>query len=465
MLRLIPALVAILLALPSALLAADKAKPNVIFIYVDDLGYGDLGCFGQKTVQTPNLDQMAKDGMKLTSFYAGCTVCRPSRLVLWTGRHLGHQPIDDNKPYTLKKTDHTLAELMKKQGYATGGVGKWANGEPGSGGEPIYHGFDFWCGYLDQSRAHNYYPLYLWRCEGEQMEKLPLKGNVEMGDKPPKSRVATPDGRVTYSHDVMTKEAFDFIRRNKDNPFLLHIHWTIPHANNEGGRLTGNGMEVPSYGQYAKEDWPDTEKGFAAMVTYMDNSVGQLRELLDELKLTDNTLICFASDNGPHNEGGHDVHFFDSNGPLRGFKRSVYEGGIRVPFIAVWPGKIKPGTESGITFNAYDVMATYADLTKAKNIPLNDGISFLPVLLDEKHPVVVDNKKPDARDRISYTSFGKWEACRLRQFKAVRKAADAPVELYDLSKDIGEEHDIAKENREIVQMMKQFMDEARNPNR
>ncbi|GAA4430576.1 arylsulfatase [Bremerella cremea] len=458
--RLLTKIVALLLfALPMSAFAAEPTKPNVVFIYVDDLGYGDLGCFGQKQVRTPNLDQMAKDGVRLTSFYAGCTVCRPSRLVLWTGKHLGHQPINDNKPYTLQQSDFTLAKLMKQQGYVTGGVGKWALGEPGSGGEPIYHGFDFWCGYLDQGNAHNYYPTYLWRCEGDKIEKLPLKGNVEMGDKLPDSRVAKLDDRKTYSHDVMTKEAFDFIRRNQENPFLLHLHWTIPHANNEGGRVTGNGMEVPTYGQYADKDWPDTEKGFAAMVTYMDNSVGELRSLLKELNLEDNTLICFASDNGPHNEGGHDVHYFDSNGPLRGFKRSVYEGGIRVPFIAVWPGKISAGTENGTTYNAYDVMATYADLTEAKEVPLNDGLSFLPALLG-KNEIKPGLRRPD--QRISYTSWNTWEACRLDQFKAVRKNANSPVELYDLSQDLGEEHNIAKEKPEIVEIMTNFLKEAKS---
>lgn len=452
------ALAVCLTSLPASLWAAETEKPNVVFIYADDLGYGDVGCFGQKRIQTPHLDQMAKDGVKLTSFYAGCTVCRPSRLVLWTGKHLGHQPINDNKPYTMQPSDFTLAELMKQQGYATGGVGKWALGTPGSGGEPIYHGFDFWCGYLDQSNAHNYYPTYLWKCEGDQCKKIPLEGNVLMGDENPKDRVAKLDARVTYSHDVMTKEAFDFIRRNKDNPFLLHLHWTLPHTNNQGGRVTGNGSEVPSYGRYKDKDWPEPEKGFAAMVTYLDSSVGQLRALLNELDLEEKTLICFTSDNGPHNEGGHKVDFFDSNGPLRGFKRSVYEGGIRVPFIAVWPGQIPAGTESGTTFNAYDVMATYADLTGTTDLPQNDGLSFLPLLLGKKE-IKPGLRLPD--QRISYSSFNTWEATRLGKFKAVRKAPDQPCQLYDLDADIGETNDIAKDQPEIVEIMTNFMAEAK----
>lgn len=450
---LVLALTACLALIPAAVFAAEADKPNVIFIYADDLGYGDLGCFGQKTIQTPNLDQMASDGMKLTSFYAGCTVCRPSRLVLWTGKHLGHQPINDNKPYTMQSSDFTLAELMKQQGYTTGGVGKWAMGTPGSGGEPIYHGFDFWCGYLDQSEAHNYFPTHLWRCEGDKCEKLPLEGNVLMGDKKPENRVAKLDARKTYSHDVMTKEAFDFIRRNQDKPFLLHLHWTLPHANNEGGRVTGNGSEVPNYGQYKDKDWPDVEKGFAQMVTYLDGSVGQLRELLKELDLEENTLVVFTSDNGPHNEGGHNVNYFNSNGPLKGFKRSVYEGGIREPFVAVWPGKIPAGTESATTFNAYDVLATYAELTGAKDVPKNDGISFLPTLLGKQDS--------EASERTSYSSFNKWEAARFKEFKGVRSGPNQPLELYDLSVDIGEEHDIAKDNPEMAKKLADFIDNAK----
>lgn len=462
--RLCLLLAGLLLLVPSVAQAADAAKPNVIFIYVDDLGYGDLGSFGQKKIATPKLDEMASDGIKLTSFYAGCTVCRPSRLVLWTGRHLGHQPINDNKPYTMKPSDHTIAELMKEQGYTTGGVGKWAMGTPGSGGEPIYHGFDFWCGYLDQGNAHNYYPPHIWRCEGDKVEKLPLEGNVLIEDDPnARGRVSKLDARKTYSYDVMTREAFGFVRRNKDKPFLLHIHWTIPHANNEGGRVTGNGSEVPSYGQYADKDWPGPEKGFAAMVTHMDSDVGKLRDLLKELKIEDDTLLIFTSDNGPHQEGGHKVDFFDSNGPLRGFKRTVYEGGIRVPFIAVWPGQIPPGTESGVTFNAYDVMATYADLTQAKQVPLNDGLSFLPTLLNKQQKVVVDNRKPDPKQRISYSSFAKMEAARQGPFKAVRKAPNQPIELYNLNDDIGETTDIAKNNPTIVHMLGNFMKEAKRP--
>ncbi len=320
---------------PTAIAESD-GKPNLIYIMADDLGYGDLGCFGQKVIQTPSLDKLAAEGLKLTSYYAGDTVCRPSRLVLWTGKHSGHTPIDSNANYVFKPADVTVAELLKKAGYATGGVGKWAMGGPGSTGQPAKNGFDFWMGYLDQSEAHNYYPTHLWR----NGEKFPLKGNV-IGDDP-NGRGRVSSKRVTYSHDVMTDQMLEFIREHQAGPFLMHVHWTIPHANNEGGRAVKNGMEVPDYGIYADRDWPDVEKGQAAMITRMDKDVGRLIALLRELKIDQNTLVFFTSDNGPHNEGGHKHEYFDANGPLRGFKRDLYEGGIRTRQSHGGPEKSSP---------------------------------------------------------------------------------------------------------------------------
>ena len=448
---------ALVVAIISSLMAGQvwaerPEKPNVIYIMADDLGYGDLGCFGQQQIATPRLDQMAKDGMRLTSFYAGNTVCRPSRLVLWTGLHSGHQPINDNQPYTFSGEEFTLAELMKQQGYVTGGVGKWAMGTPGSGGEPIYHGFDFWCGYLDQGDAHNYFPTHIFRCEGDRIEKLPLVGNQLLEDPRAKGRVAHLGHRETWSHEVMTAEAFDFIRRNKEKPFLLHIHWTIPHANNEGGRFTGDGQEIPDYGKYSGKDWPNPEKGFAAMITRMDSDVGKLRDLLKELDLEEKTLIVFTSDNGPHQEGGHKHAFFNSNGPLKGFKRTVYEGGIRVPTSVCWPGQTPAGGASDVPFTAYDVMATYCELTGAKECPETDGISFLPTILGKD--------QPQAQSRAIFTSFGKMTGARLGKWKAVRMGPNKKVELYDLSQDIGEENDVASENPEMVGKLVKFMEEA-----
>ncbi len=436
----------------ASIATAEAAKPNVIFIMVDDLGYGDLGCFGQGRIQTPKLDSLAAQGMRFTNFYAGCTVCRPSRLVLWTGQHTGHTAIDSNARYVFKPEDVTVAELMKKAGYATGGVGKWAMGGPGSGGEPIRHGFDFWFGYLDQSEAHNYYPTHLFRCADGQVERVPLEGNVLMDDPAARGRVAKPDHRVTYSHDVMTEAAFDFVHRHKDRPFLLHIHWTIPHANNEGGRVAGDGMEVPDYGIYADKPWPNTEKGHAAMITRMDSDVGRLVDLLGELGIDRNTLVLFTSDNGPHNEGGHRHEYFDSNGPLRGFKRDLYEGGIRVPTIAWWPGTVPAGTEIAEPLAFYDFLPTACKLAGIDAPANTDGVSFVSTLMGKPGD--------QAHHDFLYWKYGKKEAVRAGEWKAVRLGPDRPLELYDLSRDLGETRDLAGEHPDVVARLEAAMRQA-----
>ncbi|MEM7475789.1 MAG: arylsulfatase [Planctomycetota bacterium] len=425
-------------------LAAQDRKPNLIYIMVDDLGYGDLGCFGQEVIQTPNLDKLANEGMKLTSYYACCTVCRPSRLGLWTGMHMGHTAIDSNSSYVFTPEDVTVAELLQNVGYTTGGVGKWAMGGPETAGNPNSNGFDFWMGYLDQGEAHNYYPERLYR----NNEVFPMEGNV-IGDYPNgRGRVASK--RVTYSHDVMTEQMTDFVRASKSQPFLLHVHWTIPHANNEGGRVLGNGMEVPDYGIYADKDWPDVEKGQAAMITRMDRDVGRLVELLRTLELAENTLIVFTSDNGPHSEGGHKHEYFDANGPLRGYKRDLYEGGIRAPTIAWWPGKIKPGSTSDEPLAGYDWLATACELSGV-NTPTNtDGISFLPTLLG----------KEQESHKYLYWSYGEKIAIRQGKWKAVISGKNKPLELYDLEKDIGETNNVAESNPEVVEILVAKMAEA-----
>ena len=309
-------------ARPLAVWAGVKGSRPKVFIMVDDLGYGDLGCFGRPN-KTPNLDQMAAEGMRFTDFYAGCTVCRPSRISLWTGKHMGNTPISSNAQFHFRTEDLTIAEVLQTAGYKTGGVGKWANGNVDNSGHPNKQGFDFWMGYLDQGRAHNYYPTHLWL----NSEKVRLPGNELLDHPNARGRVSRE--RVTYSHDVMTDYAFDFIRSHHAEPFLLHIHWTIPHANNEGGRVTGDGMEVPSYGEYEDRDWPNTAKGQAAMISRMDRDIGRLFALLKELRIDRKTLVFFTSDNGPHSEEAI-REFFDSNGPLRGYKRDLMRV-IRVP--------------------------------------------------------------------------------------------------------------------------------------
>lgn len=424
-------------------------KPNIIFVMADDLGYGDLGSFGQRFIKTPNLDRMAAEGMRLTSFYAGCTVCRPSRLSLWTGRHMGHTPIWSNAKYLFQNNEPTVAELLKGAGYATGGVGKWALGGVGTTGHPNANGFDFWMGYLDQSEAHNYYPTNLWR----NHYQVPMPGNELMDHPAARGRVAKPQKRQSYSHDMMTTEAFEFIRENKAKPFLLHVHWTLPHANNEGGRVLGDGMEIPSYGQYAgRVEWPNTEKGQAAMIGRIDRDMGRLFALLKELKLARNTLVIFTSDNGPHSEGGHVHEFFNANGPLRGYKRDLYEGGIRVPTIAWWPGKVKAGSESDEPLAFWDFMPTACELAGADTAPDTDGISFVPTLLGGKQR---------SHDHLFWRYSSK-RAIRQGKWKLVQTGAKKPFELYDLEKDLGEEMDIAKKHPAKVKELVALMDAAVN---
>jgi len=422
--------------------ALPDGRPNLVYIMADDLGYGDLGCFGQERIETPNLDQMARHGMKLTSYYAGCTVCRPSRLSLWTAMHMGHTPIDSNAGYVFQPSDVTVAELLREAGYATGGVGKWAMGGVGTSGHPNRNGFDFWMGYLDQGQAHNYYPTHLWLND----EKFPLPGNV-IGDYP-KGRGRVASKRVTYSHDVMTDQMLDFIRRHHEKPFLLHVHWTIPHANNEGGRVLGNGMEVPDYGIYEDRDWPDVEKGQAAMITRMDGDVGRLRQLLQQLDIARETLIIFTSDNGPHSEGGHKHEYFDANGPLRGYKRDLYEGGIRVPTLACWPGKIKPGSVSDEPLAAYDWLPTACELAGVDAPEGIDGLSYVPMLVGQPQP----------SHEYLFWSYGPKKAVRKGKWKAVIPGRDEPLELYDLDSDIGEQADLASQHPDLVAEMKRVIE-------
>jgi uncharacterized sulfatase len=299
-------------------------------------------------------------------------------------------------------------------------------------------------GYLDQSEAHNYYPTHLYL----NRKKYPLPGNV-IGDYP-KGRGRVASERVTYSHDVMTEQMLGFIREHHDQPFLMHVHWTIPHANNEAGRVLGNGMEVPDHGIYEHRDWPEPEKGFAAMITRMDADVGRLVQLLRELGIDRETLVVFTSDNGPHSEGGHRHEFFDSNGPLRGYKRDLYEGGIRVPTIAWWPGTIAPGSVSDLPLAGYDWLVTACDLAGVTPPAATDGVSFKPTLLGEEQ----------GGHNFLFWSYRHQTAVRRGNWKAVKPAADRPLELYDLSDDIGEQRDRADANPEVVEAMKSIMAEA-----
>lgn len=418
--------------------AAQPRKPNIVFILADDLGYGHLGCYGQEKILTPNIDRLAAEGMRFTQFYAGYTVCAPSRSVLMTGLHTGHTPVRTNGGgASLWDDEVTVAEVLKQAGYVTGIIGKWGLGEPGTTGIPTRQGFDYWFGYLNQRRAHNYYPDYLWRNE----EKVVLEGNL--GGK-----------KTQYSHDLFTAEALQFIRKHKSEPFFLYLAYTVPHANNELGRATGDGMEVPDYGPYANENWPNPEKGRAAMIYRLDRDVGKILALLKELGIDEDTIIFFSSDNGPHREGGSSPDFFDSNGPLRGIKRDLYEGGIRVPMIVRWPGKINAGTVSHFPWAFWDFLPTAAEIAGVAPPQGIDGMSVLPTLLGRQ-------QKPHEFFYWEFHERGFTQAVRMGKWKAVRFGLNEPLELYDLSTDIGEQHNIAAEHPEIVAKIEEYLKTAR----
>ncbi len=427
-----------------------SSKPNIIYILADDLGYGDLGCYGQKQIRTPNLDRMASEGIHFTQHYAGSTVCAPSRCTLMTGLHTGRAAIRGNSRDPLGAGDVTVAEVLQKAGYRTGLIGKWGLGEPGSTGIPNRKGFDTFFGYLNQSHAHNYYPDFLWRNE----EKVPLPNVVERPSGRPDHPGGVSSNKAVYSHDLFMQEAEQFIRDSASGPFFLYLALTIPHANNEAGR---QGMEVPDLGEYAGKDWPDPQKGHAAMISRMDAGIGRMLNLLKELDIDGRTIVFFSSDNGPHREGGNDPDFNDSNGPLRGIKRDLYEGGIRVPLIVRWPGKIQTGRQTDHISANWDFMPTCAGLAGLPEPEGIDGISFLPVLLGQK-------QKAHSYLYWEFFEQGGKQAVRMGRWKGIRLNADAgpdePIELYDLKTDLGEQKNIADEHPQIAEQMGDIMKAA-----
>jgi len=434
-----------------------KTKPNIIFILADDLGYGDLGCYGQQQVQTPNLDRMALQGMRFTDCYAGSTVCAPSRCSLMTGLHSGHSRVRGNATVPLSDKDVTIAKLLKSAGYRTALIGKWGLGEAGSSGIPNRQGFDYFYGYLNQIKAHNYYPEFLWRNE----DKVFLDNKVITADKGYARGVGGASTKqVEYSHDLFSQEALEFVQQNREHPFFLYLAYTIPHANNEHWILNTHGMETPDYGIYRDKDWPEAQKGFAAMVSRMDRDIGELLKKLHELGIDENTLVIFSSDNGTHKEGLFDPDFFDSNGPLRGMKRDLYDGGIRVPMIAWWPGKITEGSTSDLPCAFWDILPTCAQAAGVPAPENIDGVSLLPTFLGRKE----EQKKR----QFLYWEFHERgvteQAVRMGKWKAVRHDANGPLELYDLSVDIGEANDIAAEHPDIAAKIENYLARARTPN-
>lgn len=430
--------------------AQDKKekKPNIIFILADDLGYNDLGCYGQELIKTPNLDRMAEEGIRFTQHYAGSTVCAPSRGVLMTGLHTGHAYIRGNYAYdtegNLPIPDETVtvAELLKENGYATAVIGKWGLGGPGSSGGPNKQGFDYSFCYLDQRNAHEYYPPYLWKNE----KKYLLEGN--QGGK-----------KEQYSHDLFTSEALGFIQvqAEKDSPFFLYLPYTIPHGK----------YQVPEDAPYGNELWPQHIKNYAAMITRMDKDIGRILDLLKKEGSDENTIILFSSDNCPT---GSVKKKFNSNGPLRGLKQDLYEGGIRVPLIVRWPGRIQASSVNDHVSAFQDFLPTACGLAGIQAPDEIDGISYLPSLLGKKqkqHDYLYweffsynynwdqgEKKKPR-------NTFNK-QAVRMKEWKAVRNDLsgnpDAPLELYNLDNDIGETQNVAAQHPEIVKEIKQYME-------
>jgi arylsulfatase A-like enzyme len=428
-----------LLTQPQVAPAQAARKPNVVFILADDLGYGDLGCYGQAKIKTPNLDRLAAGGMRFTQAYAGSTVCAPSRCALMTGKHTGHATVRGNALVPLRSEDVTVAEIFKAAGYVTALIGKWGLGEPGSTGIPNRQGFDYFFGYLNQKHAHNYYPDYLWRNE----EKVSLPNVVVDG-------VATK--REVYAHDVLTKEALAFVDKHRAEPFFLYLGYTIPHANNEAGK---NGMEVPSDAPYSKEPWPQFAKNHAAMITRLDADVGRLLEKLRGLGLENDTVVFFSSDNGPHKEGGNDPSYFRSSGPLRGYKRSMHDGGIRVPMIVSWPGHIKAGAVSEQVWAFWDFLPTAAELVGARPPASIDGVSILPTLLGTGTQQQAD---------FLYWEFhegGFQQALRSGDWKAIRPKLGGPLQLYNLRSDVGEERDVAAQHGDVVARVDAYLKAAR----
>ncbi|MCL4118500.1 UNVERIFIED_CONTAM: hypothetical protein GTU68_065045 [Idotea baltica] len=432
-------------------------SPNIIYILADDLGYGDLSFTGQIKFSTPNIDKLAKEGMFFSQHYSGSTVCAPSRSALLTGKHTGHTFIRGNKEvkpegqYPLKSSVNTISKLLKSKGYVNGAFGKWGLGFPGSEGDPNNQGFDEFYGYNCQRLGHNYYPYHLWH----NQEKDILEGNSDRRTE-------------TYAPQIIHEKALSFLQKNKDTTFFMYYPSIIPHAELvapeeymkkfRGKLLPENNYEGVDHGKGYKNGGYTSQKeshaAFAAMITLLDKHVGEIRAKVEELRIADNTIIIFTSDNGPHTEGGADPEYFNSNGDFKGFKRDLYEGGIRVPMIAWWPKKIKANSKSNHISAFWDFMPTVCDIANIEPLENIDGISFLPELLgneQKQHEYLY--WEFHERGGKQAVRIGDWKGIRLK----MKNDKNAPLELYNLSNDLGESNNIAKDHPEIVQKISQIM--------
>ena len=429
--------------------AFSAEKPNIIYVLLDDAGYGDLGCYGQTKFPTPNIDRLATEGLKFTDHYSGSTVCAPTRCVLMTGVHTGNAYVRGNREVQpegqapMPEDIVTIPRLLSKAGYKTGAFGKWGLGAPGSVSDPTRH-FDVFYGYNCQRQAHTYYPKHLWKNE----KKVELDGK-------------------TYSHPLVMEETLQFIRENKKDPFFIYLPITIPHA----------AMHVPEdyaapwrekfpqfegkIGKYAGTQFDNPAAAFAGMMTMLDEGIGDMLDLLDELGIDENTLVMFSSDNGPHKEGGHAPDYFESYGPLRGYKRDLTEGGIRVPMLARWPGKIKAGGASNHASAHWDILPTVCELAGVKvEMPI-DGISFVPTLLgdgaQEEHEYLYWEFYERGGKKAA--RWGDWKAIQT----GINQNPDAPIAIYNLAEDLREESDLSGKHPELVKRAREIFEDAHTP--
>lgn len=438
----------------------DKSMPNVIYILADDLGYGDLSCYGQEKFLTPNIDKLAKEGMLFTQHYSGSSVCAPSRSALMTGQHSGHTPIRGNrelKPegqHPIPQAAFTIAEMLKAKGYSTGAFGKWGLGSPSSEGDPLQQGFDTFYGYNCQALAHHYYPHHLW----ENENKVILTENE-----------GTKTGQ--YAPDLIHQKALSFIEKHQKESFFLYYASPLPHAelvapkvymnkflgkyNPEKNYKAKPNSEGSKKGEYASQ--PQSHAAFAAMINLLDDQVGEIVAKIKELGLEENTIIIFTSDNGPHQEGGADPHYFNSNGVLRGYKRDLYEGGIRVPMIAKWKGQIVEGSKTDHISAFWDVMPTFAALTNTNSSNSIDGISFLPTLLKK------GNQKKHNYLYWEFHELNGRQALRQGDWKLVKYNVhkNDSYQLYNLKNDLSETTDLAASSPEKVAVLSKILESSR----
>jgi arylsulfatase A-like enzyme len=472
------ALVAAVLARAGVVHQDTATTPNFVVILADDLGYGDVGPFGQRRIRTPRIDRIAAEGMRFTQFYSGSTVCAPSRGTLLTGRHTGHAYVRDNhelggfldeeeRGQLALPPDHpTVARWLKARGYATAVVGKWGLGGPGSTGVPTKQGFDFFFGYLDQKQAHNYYPTHLWRNE----ERYPLRNKYFSPHQPlvgdPKDAASYEQYRGTdYAIDFMTREAVSWLRANASKPFFLYFAPTIPHVSLQVPeealkQYEGAFPETPYTGNNRYLPHRTPRAAYAAMITYLDAQVGRILDTLKAIGADERTLVIFTSDNGAtFDVGGAPTQFFESNGKFRGHKTNLYEGGIRVPMIARWPGRIRAGATSLHVGANWDFWATFAELSGGGPPEGTDGISIAPTLLGR------DGQRSHESLYWEFHAQGASQAVRMGRWKGIRrevaKRADAPIELYDLEKDERETTDVASSHPDVVRRIGELMRSSR----